>query len=97
MGCDECHTTLSEGPNGHRDIEPHMWGPSYWQIDSKTGEKWQEHQCYHCHHAKERMSEEYAKLEAEAIEKFGGYSFDKVLPYIRERLSPQATGEKQDL
>lgn len=46
-GCDECQTTLAEGPNGHRDIAPHEWREE-WEIDKESGERWKERICLRC-------------------------------------------------
>jgi hypothetical protein len=46
-GCDECNTTLAEGPDGHRDIAPHDFREE-WEIDSKTGARWKVRICLRC-------------------------------------------------
>lgn len=46
-GCPECHTTLAEGPDGHREIAPHDWREE-WTIDKQTGERGKERICVQC-------------------------------------------------
>lgn len=46
-GCEECKTTLAEGPDGHRTPEPHQWEVE-WKVDPKTGDRWQERICLRC-------------------------------------------------
>ena len=46
--CDVCGVTLAESLAGHASPVPHRWGESEWQIDPKTGERWQERVCIGC-------------------------------------------------
>jgi hypothetical protein len=48
-GCDECNSTLAEGPDGHRDIAPHDFREE-WEIDPKTGVRWRVQKCLRCYH-----------------------------------------------
>lgn len=46
-GCEECGTTLAEGPNDHDTPEPHDWREE-WTIDKQTGERGKERVCLSC-------------------------------------------------
>jgi hypothetical protein len=48
QGCDECKTTLAQGPELHRDIAPHEW-QNRWTVDKVTGQRGKERICLHCY------------------------------------------------
>lgn len=46
--CEKCGTTLANHPDHHlTEPEPHQW-ETRWEIDHKTGERWQERSCLRC-------------------------------------------------
>ena len=44
-GCPECGTTLDSHPAHHSTPEPHRWGKPEWEIDAKSGDRWQVQKC----------------------------------------------------
>lgn len=46
--CPTCGLTLAEAPGEHRVPQPHAFGEPAWNVDPKTGERWQERECSRC-------------------------------------------------